>query len=204
MESVRRLTIASIVAVLINLPFILMNFHAWIAGVMAPMADPMFPEGVGIIGLSTTPLLPFFPQVVYDVLELTAMLVVLLWYWRICKDRPEAAMVLAIIPLFFAWRSLSSYFYCAAFPLFMLMTSRALPTKRGYTKLMLDQSLLWFDHAEPVINEASTPVGVRVAFHDIGIDDYHHWATSKLALVWRGFSSMLIPSPKSAPPPPRG
>ena len=98
------------------------------------MADPMFPEGVGIIGLSTTPLLPFFPQMVYDVLELAAMLVALLWYWRICKERPEAAMVLAIIPLFFAWRSLSSYFYCAAFPLFMLMAVRTLPTKRRCTR----------------------------------------------------------------------
>ncbi len=114
-ESVRRLSIAGIVALLINLPFILWNPHAWLAGIMAPMADPMFPEGVGLINLSTTPLLPIFPQMVYDVLELAAMLVVLVWYWRICKERPEAAMVLAIIPLFFAWRSLSSYFNCAAF-----------------------------------------------------------------------------------------
>ncbi|HYX50538.1 MAG TPA: hypothetical protein VE843_12385, partial [Ktedonobacteraceae bacterium] len=203
-ESLRRLTIAGIVALLINLPFILWNYHTWIAGVMAPMADPMFPQGVGIIGLSTTPLLPFFPQIVYNVLELTAMLVVLLWYWRICKERPEAALVLAIIPLFFAWRSLSSYFYCAAFPLFMLMAARTWPMKRRYTRPILDQSLPWFDHNEPVRNKVPTPVGARVAFQDIGIDYYRNWATTKLAFVRRGFSSMLIPSPKSAPPPSRG
>ena len=203
-ESARRLTIAGIVALLINLPFILWNFHAWAAGVMAPMADPMFPDGVGIIGLSTTPLLPFFPQMVYDVLELAAMLVALLWYWRICKERPEAAMVLAIIPLFFAWRSLSSYFYCAAFPLFMLMVARTLPTKRSDIRPILDQSMLWFDHNEPVMNEVPTAVGVRVAFQGIGIDNYRNWATTKLAFVWRGFSSTLIPDTKSTPPPPRG
>jgi hypothetical protein len=203
-ESARRLTIAGIVALLINLPFILWNFHAWVAGVMAPMADPMFPEGVGIIGLSTSPLLPFFPQMVYDVLELTAMFVALIWYWRICKERPEAAMILAVIPLFFAWRSLSSYFYCAAFPLFMLMAAKTLPSKRRRTKPILDQSMLWFDHNEPVINENPTPVGVRVAFEGIGIDNDRNWATTKLALIWRGFNSMLIPNPKSTPPPSRG
>src|SRR5438876_886334 len=202
MESVRRLSIAAIVALLTNLPFILWNFQAWIAGVMAPMADPMFPQGVGIVGLSTTPLLPFFPQLVYNVLELAAMLVALIWYWRICKERPEAAMVLAIIPLFFAWRSLSSYFYCAAFPLFMLMAARTFPVKHRYTRQILDQSMLWVDHNEPVMNDAPTPVGVRIAFQSI----YYcrNWATTKLALVRQGFSSIIIPSPKSAPPPPRG
>ena len=203
-ESVRRLTIAGIVALLINLPFILWNFHAWAAGVMAPMADPMFPEGVGIIGLSTTPLLPFFPQLVYDVLELAAMLVALLWYWRICKERPEAAMVLAVIPLFFAWRSLSSYFYCAAFPLFMLMAVRTLPAKRRRTLPILEQSMLWFDHNEPVMHEVPAAVGTRVAFQGLGIDSYRDRVTTKLAFVWRGFSSILIPGTKSTLPPLEG
>jgi hypothetical protein len=202
MESVRRLSIAAIVALLTNLPFILWNFHAWIAGVMAPMADPMFPQGVGIIGLSATPLLPFFPQLVYGVLELAAMLVVLIWYWRICEERPEAAMVLAIIPLFFAWRSLSSYFNFAAFPLFILMAARTFPAKRKYARQIMNQSMLWFDHNEPAMNDVPTPVGVRVAFQ--GIDFCRNWATTKLALLWRGFNSMIIPSSKSTLPPPRG
>jgi hypothetical protein len=201
-ESVRRLTIAGIVALLINLPFMLWNLHAWIAGVMAPMADPMFPMGVGIVGLSTTPLLPLFPQMVYDVLELIAMLVTLIWYWRICKERPEAAMVLAIIPLFFAWRSLSSYFYCAAFPLFILMTARTIPTKRKYSNQMLGQSTQWFDHNKPVMNDVPIPIGIRIAFQNI--DYFRNWATTKLVFIWRGFSSMIIPSPKGAPPSHRG
>lgn len=201
-ESVRRLSIAVIVALLTNLPFILWNFHAWIAGIMAPMADPMFPQGVGIIDLSTTHLLPFLPQLVYNVLELTAMLVTLIWYWRICKERPEAAMVLAIIPLFFAWRSLSSYFYCAAFPLFMLMAARTFQTKRRYARQILDQSMLWLDQHEPGMNDVPTPLGIRVAFQSI--DFCRNWATTKLVLLWPGFNSMIIPSPKSTPPPPRG
>ena len=33
-------------------------------------------------------------------------------------------MLLAVAPLFFAWRSLPSYFACAAFPMFILLVSR--------------------------------------------------------------------------------
>jgi len=162
----------------------------------------MFPMGVGLVGLGTTPLLPIFQPIVYDVLELGAILVALVWYWRICKERPEAAMVLAVIPLFFAWRSLSSYFYCAAFPLFILMAARTFSAKRRLSSQIMDRSVLWFDHNEPVMNDAPTPVGVRVAFQDIY--DFRNWVSTKLALVRQGFSSIIITSPKSAPPPPRG
>jgi Glycosyltransferase family 87 len=182
-ESVRRISIAVTVALLTNLPFILWNFHAWLAGIMAPIADPMFPQGVGIISLSTTQLLPFLPQLVYSVLELTAMLIALIWYWRICKERPEAALVLAIIPLFFAWRSLSSYFYCAAFPLFILMAARTFQTKRRFARQFLDQSMLWLEKSEPAMNGVPTPLGV--AFQTI--DFCRYWATTKLVLLWQGF-----------------
>jgi hypothetical protein len=201
MEAVRRLTIAGVVALLINLPFILWNPHAWIAGLMAPMADPMFPMGVGLISLSTTPLLPIFQPIVYDVLELGAMFIALVWYWRICRERPEAAMVLAVIPLFFAWRSLSSYFNCAAFTLFMLMAARKFPSKRRHTRQIMDRAVLWLDHNEPAINDVPSAVGVQIAFQ--GIYYCYNWATSKLTLIRQGFSSMLIVGPESTPPPPR-
>jgi len=201
-ESARRLLIAGVTALLINLPFILWNYQAWMAGIMAPMADPMFPQGVGIIGLSSTPLLPFLPQTVYSVLELTTMLVALLWYWRICKARPEAAMVLAVIPLFFAWRSLSSYFYCAALPLFILMAARSLYLKRRYTRPILDQSMLLFESDEPALNDLPTHVGVHAALQ--WMDYYRTWANSKLVFIWRSFTSTYSASSKSAPPPHRG
>jgi len=201
MEAVRRLTIAGVVALLINLPFILWNPHAWIAGVMAPIADPMFPMGVGLISLSTTPLLPIFQPIVYDVLELGAMFVALIWYWRICKERPEAAIVLAVIPLFFAWRSLSSYFNCAAFTLFMLMAVKTFSAKRRHTRQIMDRSVLWFDHHEPMMSDVPTSVGIRVALQ--GLYFCRNWATTKLALIRQSFSSMAISSPESTPPPPR-
>ena len=128
-EVIYRLAIAGSIGLVFNLPFILWNPQAWLAGILAPMADPMFPMGVGIVDLSVTHLIPYFPKWAYDVMEAVAMLTSLVWYWRICKRVPEAAMILAVFPLFFAWRSLSSYFYCAAFPLFMLMAARAHPSQ---------------------------------------------------------------------------
>src|SRR5438876_6435806 len=129
-ETIYRLAIAGSIGLAINLPFILWNPQAWIAGVLAPVADPMFPMGVGLINLSVTHLLPFFPKWVYNAMEAGAMLASLVWYWRICKKFPEAAMLLAVLPLFFAWRSLASYFYCAAFPLFILMAARVPSSKK--------------------------------------------------------------------------
>ncbi len=187
MEAARRLTIASGVALAINIPFILWNPHAWIAGVMAPMSDPMFPMGVGLISLSSTPLLPIFPSMVYDVLELGAMLIALIYYWRLCKERPEAAMVLAVIPLFFAWRSLSSYFYCAAFPLFILIAARALPAKSKQIRQATDRSMLLpFDYDKPVISDIPAPVGSRVAFR--GMYYFRNWAVTRLALLLQGLA----------------
>ncbi len=130
-EAIERLSMAGVIALAINLPFMLWNFHAWLAGVLAPVADPMFPSGVGVVALGLTPILPLLPGVVYTALEALAMLFCIAWYWRICKSRPEAAMLLAVLPLFFAWRSLPSYFYYAALPLFILQVARVLPKQMG-------------------------------------------------------------------------
>jgi uncharacterized membrane protein len=123
-ESIRRLTIAGCLALIINLPFIIWNPQAWLAGILAPIADPMFPLGLGLIELSVNHVLPFFPSWVYDILEGAAILLALIWYWRLCRKHPEAAMLLAIFPLIFAWRSLPSYFFCAIFPTFILMAAK--------------------------------------------------------------------------------
>ncbi len=132
-ESMYRMAIAGSLCLAFNLPFILWNPQAWLAGILAPVADPMFPVGVGLVNLSVTHLLPFFPKWVYTALEAGAMIGSLAWYWRICKQAPEAAMLLAMLPLFLAWRSLSSYFYCAAYPILILMAAHIPASKKEHT-----------------------------------------------------------------------
>ncbi|HVU68261.1 MAG TPA: hypothetical protein VHD63_14065 [Ktedonobacteraceae bacterium] len=125
-EAISRLSVAGAVMLALNLPFFLWDPQAWLAGVMAPISDPMFPMGVGIVGLVGSPLIHnYMASLVYSVLEyLVFYPLCLVWYWRLCKTHPEAAMLLAVLPLFFAWRSLPSYFACAAFPMFILLASR--------------------------------------------------------------------------------
>lgn len=123
-EASLRVMIAGGLALAINLPFIFWNPTAWLAGILAPMTDPMFPMGVGLVNLSSYHLLPYLPNWLYLSLEAGAMVVMLAYYWRICRICPEAAMLLAVLPLFLAWRSLPSYFSCTAFPIFLLMTAR--------------------------------------------------------------------------------
>lgn len=123
-EGILRLSLAGSIALVINLPFIIWNAKAWLAGILAPITDPMFPLGTGLINLSSYHLLPYLPPGVYLTLELIAMAGALVHYWRICHACPEAAILLAVLPLFLAWRSLPSYFSCTAFPLFVLMMAR--------------------------------------------------------------------------------
>ena len=156
-EVLYRLSIAGIIALALNLPFILWSPQAWFAGVLAPIADPMFPLGVGLIAVSFTPLLPILPGTVYLALEAIAMLFCLGWYWRICKQHPESAMLLAVLPLFFAWRSLPSYFYCAAFPIIILQAAYTLPNRGGRPRKALRPA--WrLQFAPPETNEL--PVGI--------------------------------------------
>lgn len=110
----------------VNLPFIAMDGSAWVAGVLAPLRDPMFPEGAGVIALSVGKLLPFLPHSAYTALEVAGMIGALLWYVRWGRERPEAAMVLAVAPLFLAWRSLPTYFYFCVLPTALLL-ARARP-----------------------------------------------------------------------------
>lgn len=130
-EALWRLSIAGMVMLVLNLPFILWSPQAWLAGVMTPIADPMFPMGVGIVGLVGSPLLHnYMSSLVYSLLEYGVFYpICIAWYWRLCKAHPEAAMLLAVLPLFFAWRSLPSYFACAAFPMFILLASRGNTSK---------------------------------------------------------------------------
>lgn len=132
-EAIRRSLAAVAVMVLINLPFIIWDPQAWFSGIMAPIADPMFPLGVGLVNLSTRHLLPYLPQMLYTALEGVAMLAALVVYWFVARKRPEAALLLAVIPLFFAWRSLPSYFTCAAFPIYAITAARVRPF--SYTAL---------------------------------------------------------------------
>ncbi|HEU0027649.1 MAG TPA: hypothetical protein VFQ25_11085 [Ktedonobacterales bacterium] len=118
-----RLAGAGAVFAAINLPFFINNPRAWLSGVLAPQLDPMFPFGNGLVRLSLSGMLPLAPAPVYTALELLALALALAWYWRTCLRAPALGYALAVAPLFFAWRSLTTYFYFAALPALALLLS---------------------------------------------------------------------------------
>jgi uncharacterized membrane protein len=109
--ALRKGAAAAAVFAIANFPFVVADPRAWIAGVTAPIADPMFPRGAGIIFLMLNGLLPPWPQLAYTAMEVAAFAISVAVAWRARHASPELGAVLATVPLFFAYRSLFSYFF---------------------------------------------------------------------------------------------
>jgi len=100
-----------------NLPFIFSAPQAWMQGVLAPMLDPMFPKGAGLVAFSIAGILP--PNsLLFTLMEVGVLILALVWYYFNCRKYPQAGLLLAVLPLFFAWRSFSAYFYFASLLVF--------------------------------------------------------------------------------------
>ena len=124
-RAARDLATAAGVFAAANLPFVAWNAEAWVAGILTPLVEPMFPRGAGLVFLSTNGGLPLPPALLYAALEAAAGLVCLLLAWRSRRSSPELGAVLAVAPLFFAWRSLFSYFFLL--PLFAFAALARMP-----------------------------------------------------------------------------
>ena len=107
----RQSALAALVFGLTNLPFVVADPRAWLTGVLTPITAPMFARGAGLVFLSTDGPLPLAPATLYLALEAIAGIVCLAVAWRARRSSPELGIVLAFVPLFFAWRSLFSYFF---------------------------------------------------------------------------------------------
>ena len=121
----RDMAIAAGIFAVTNLPFILHDPQAWLAGIVTPVLAPMFARGAGLIFLFTNGGLPLLPTVAYTAVEVVAGIICLVAAWRTRRSSPELGVVLAIVPLFFAWRSLFSYFFLL--PLFALAAIARMP-----------------------------------------------------------------------------
>ncbi len=109
-EACKLSAIMTLVFIGLNLQFILMSPADWLTGMLGPMRDPMFALGVGLVDLSIAKALPLFPAAVYLVLEVLAYAGVFAFYVRRWATAPALALLLPLIPMFFAWRSLHTYF----------------------------------------------------------------------------------------------
>jgi hypothetical protein len=94
-----------------NLPFIVRDPGLWINSMGAPMSEDFFPVGAGVITLVTSGLIQIKSSAVFTLMEGFALGVGLTWYIINCRKYPHTGPILAFFPLFFAWRSLWSYFF---------------------------------------------------------------------------------------------
>ena len=78
------------------------------------MVEPMFPLGVGVISLVTSGYVNIQTSLPFTISEVIVLIGGMLWYLRYCKQYPDFGPILAILPLFFAWRSIWTYFYYIA------------------------------------------------------------------------------------------
>lgn len=117
-----------------NLPFAAGNPDLWLASVLAPVRDPLFPFGAGIIALVTTGAIDISAQWPFTALEIAAGLAAIVWYWRNFRLYPSTGPLLASAPLFFAWRSMWPYFFFTGTIVLVsvLMERRAAPS--GYAR----------------------------------------------------------------------
>lgn len=116
-RAAQSLAVIGLVFFSVNAPFIAADPGEWLTGMLAPMTHPLFPYGIGPVSfamLSHTPV----PSVVFAVLEAAAMAATLAWYYRNCRRAPSAGLLLAVVPLFFAWRSLIAYFVTVSLVVF--------------------------------------------------------------------------------------
>ena len=107
------LGIVSGVFIITNAPFIISNPMLWASSVLSSMTDNLFPLGVGIITLVTGGILGTQSSLIFSLLELCVLALAIIWYFRYCPRYPHTGPILAILPLFFAWRSLWPYFFYA-------------------------------------------------------------------------------------------
>lgn len=139
-QGVKSATIVGGIFLLTNASFILSSPRDWWAGVMAPMLDPMFPMGVGIVSLFVGGLLPPAPPIFFTLLEGVVMVGALVWYYRYGDRAPSSGLLLGILPLFFAWRSLPSYFFLVPILVFGAVVAEEC---RDYRPSPAPKSLTW-------------------------------------------------------------
>ncbi len=110
----RTLKATSVIAVTFlafNLPFIISDFGLWVNSILSPMVDNLFPLGVGVVTLVTSGFADIQNPLIFTILEMAVWFSGIIWYFFNCRKYPHTGLILGILPLFFAWRSLWPYFF---------------------------------------------------------------------------------------------
>ena len=109
------LGIAGVVFLAFNLPFAVLDPGLWLSSMAAVITDPLFPLGVGFVSLVSSGLVTVENSLLFNIASVLVLAAGLAWYYRYCRRFPHIGPVLAVLPFFFAWRSMWGYFFMADF-----------------------------------------------------------------------------------------
>ncbi len=115
--------IASGVFLIVNAPYMVANFNAWLGGVLRPLVDNMIVLGQGYSSLTLFGLV-FFPHWFFSLFSYGLLIILLFLYARWYPRWPEVLWFIPAIVLWFGHRSLSSYWLYYLFPLLAAMLMR--------------------------------------------------------------------------------
>lgn len=96
-----------------NAPYILASPGPWFGSLWLPMTDPMFPTGMGAVTLFVSHVLPYPPPALFAGAEAAALGAALWCQARWRSILGDGVLLLALVPLLFAFRSLPNYFAIA-------------------------------------------------------------------------------------------
>jgi putative flippase GtrA len=128
-EALQRSAIVVGVFLVPNLPYLIASPGPWFASLWLPMSEPLFATGTGVIALAIGHIVPYGSPAIYAGLEVLALGAVLWLYARWRPRLGESAPLLALVPLFFAFRSAPNYFGFA--PWLALYATQALYPRRA-------------------------------------------------------------------------
>ena len=109
-EALRRAAIGLGAFMAPNLPYLIASPGPWFMSLWLPMSEPLFSMGVGVIALSMGHIIPYAAPLFYAILEVAALGAAIWAYVRWRRNIGDAVLILALLPLFFAFRSLADYF----------------------------------------------------------------------------------------------
>lgn len=105
-------TITAIAFIIPNLPYIIINPHAWIKGALTPFAKDIVPAGQGVVGFSIFLHLGGGSLSSYSLLTISVLLILIVGYIFTYPLLRPVTFLLASVILFFATRSFGSYLVC--------------------------------------------------------------------------------------------
>lgn len=106
----------------LNLPFIAADPAAWLHGIAEPFTGNLILLGQGLSSLTMLGIV-IAPKWLYTLLTLAVLGLCILVYLRRSREMPEAMWIFPALALWFAPRSLSSYWYFNLIPLFVAIVA---------------------------------------------------------------------------------